>query len=305
MNVLRRLALIIILVLLAGAGATPALAGEYPVYACEPDHGDVNHSWVGYTGGGGTIVEVHCPTMAGANPWQQGLVVRHIPGATAPRGAMARVTFTAPPGAGLSRMTYSHRFCGGYGFNAGLINAAGTWLHYSPPLSCGTLVLSPNTISLGGTPWVSLLAMCVHDSCPGTVESSEFAAMNSVTVWVSDSTTPGLRITGGSATTPGWKRGLIDLAYQASDNTGIAYADVTSGAVVLDQRQAQCNQTLAAPCPNRAGGFALDTTHLPDGAQSVLLRAQDAASNWASCDDSREHRQRGSERAIGPQSRRR
>ena len=179
-------------------------------------------------------------------------------------------------------MTYSHRFCGGYGFNAGLINAAGTWLHLSAPLSCGTLVLSPNTISLGGTPWVSLLAMCVRDPCPGTVESSEFAAMQSVTVWVSDSTAPGLRITGGSATTPGWKRGLIDLAYQASDNTGIAYADVTSGAVVLDQRRTQCNQTVPAPCPNQTGGFALDTTHLPDGAQTVLLRAQDTANNWAS-----------------------
>src|SRR6185295_18343752 len=135
----------------------------------------------------------------------------------------------------------------------------------------GTLVLSPNTLSLGGTPWVSLLAICVRDTCPGTVESSEFAAMQSVTVWVSDSTAPGLWITGGSATTPGWKRGLIDLGYQASDNTGIAYADVTSGAVVLDQHRALCNQTVPAPCPNQSGGFTLDTTHLPDGAQTVLL----------------------------------
>ena len=86
MNVLRRLALIIILVLLAGAGATPALAGEYPVYACDAAHGNVNGSWIGATGGGGTIVEEDCPTARGPNPWQQGLVVRHIPGATvAPR----------------------------------------------------------------------------------------------------------------------------------------------------------------------------------------------------------------------------
>jgi protocatechuate 3,4-dioxygenase beta subunit len=281
MNVLRRLALIIILVLLAGAGATPALAGEYPVYACEAAHGNVNSSWIGATGGGGTIVEEDCPTARGPNPWQQGLVVRHIPGATAPRGAMARVTFKAPPGAGLSRITYSHRFCGGYGFNAGLINAAGTWLHYSAPLSCGTLVLSPNTLSLGGTPWVSLLAICVRDSCPGTVESSEFAAMQSVTVWVSDSTAPQLAITGGSATTPGWKRGPVDISYQAVDNTGIAYADVSTGVIVLDKRSSQCNQVLVVPCPNSSGGFAFDTRNLPNGAQTVYLRAQDAATNWA------------------------
>ena len=35
----RRLALMILIVLLAGAGAAPALAGEYPVYACEPARG--------------------------------------------------------------------------------------------------------------------------------------------------------------------------------------------------------------------------------------------------------------------------
>jgi hypothetical protein len=40
-----RLALVLALILLAGAGATPASAGEYPVYACEPSQGDVNNSW--------------------------------------------------------------------------------------------------------------------------------------------------------------------------------------------------------------------------------------------------------------------
>ena len=208
--------------------------------------------------------------------------------------------FHGTSGAGLSRMTYSHRFCGGYGFNAGLINAAGTWLHYSAPLSCGTLVLSPNTISLGGTPWVSLLAICVRDSCPGTVESSEFAAMQSVTVWVSDSTTPGLWITGGSATTPGWKRGTLDLTYQAADNTGIAYADVTSGAVVLDAHRAHLQPGLARALPKlRSGGFAINTTRLPDGAQSVLPPGAGRREQLGGDDDSREHRQHGSKRAAG------
>ena len=98
MKVLRRLALIIILVLLAGAGATPALAGEYPVYACEPAHGNVNGSWIGATGGGGTIVEQNCPTARGPDPWQQGLVARHIPGANAPQGAFATVDLHGPAG---------------------------------------------------------------------------------------------------------------------------------------------------------------------------------------------------------------
>ena len=281
MKVLRRLALIIILVLLAGAGATPALAGEYPVYACDPAHGNVNGAWAGFTGGGGTLVEENCPTPRGPNPWQQGLVARHIPGVTSPRNAIARVTFTAPPGASLSRMSYDHRFCGGATFNAGIINAAGTWLHYSGPLSCGTLVLSPNTLNLGGTPWVSLAAICVRDTCPGNVESTEYAAMRSVTVWVSDSTVPQLTVTGGSATTPGWKRGSVSLGYQATDNTGIAYIDIASGEVVLDRHVGQCDQTHAAPCPNWSGPFVFDTRNLPDGTQTLLIRTEDAANNWA------------------------
>jgi hypothetical protein len=281
MKVLRRLALIIILVLLAGAGATPALAGEYPVYACDPAHGNVDGSWVGFTGGGGAIVEVHCPTPSGVNPWQQGLVVRHIPGVTSPRNAKAGVTFTAPPGASLSRMTYSHRFCGGYSFKTGLINAAGTWLHYSEPLGCGTLVQSPWSLDLGGTPWVTLLAICIRDSCPGAPESSEYAEMDDVTVWVSDPTVPQLAITGGSATAPGWKRGLVNLDYRAADNTGISNTVVTSGAVVLDAQASTCSEVLAVPCPDRSGALGIDTRNLPDGTQTVALRTYDGASNYS------------------------
>jgi hypothetical protein len=278
MKVLRRLALIIILVLLAGAGATPAFAGEYPVYACDPDHGDVNRSWVGYTGGGGTVVEVHCPTL-GQNPWQQGLVVRRVSGASTSYGGFARLTFTPPAGAGLSRITYSHRFCGWGGFNAGLINAGGTWLHYSDPSSCGTMLASPYTLALSGTPWLSLLLYCVRDSCPAGADSAGYAAMRSATVWVADSTKPSVAITGGTVLGGQWKRGTLSLTYRASDNTGISNVNVSAGSVILDQQGAACDSTRSAPCPNRASSLGVDTTALRNGNQPLVVGAVDAAGN--------------------------
>ncbi len=282
MKVLRRLALIIILVLLAGAGATPAFAGEYPVYACEPAHGNVNSSWVGVTGGGGTIVEVHCPTP-GPSPWQQGLVARHIPGATAPRNAFAKLDFTAPPGATLSRMTYSHHFCGGVSFNAGLMNAAGTWLHNSSPVSCGTFLLSPYTLALGGTRSVSLVAMCVKDPCPGTSQSSEYAAMQAVTVWVADSTAPRLTITGGSATTPGWKRGPgrppLPGARQHRHRLRRRHERSRRS---RQAHRAQCNPSVAPrPAPIGPAGSASTRATCRTAPRRYSSERRDAANNWA------------------------
>ena len=299
MKVLRRLALIIILVLLAGAGATPALAGEYPVYACDPAHGNVNGAWAGFTGGGGTLVEENCPTPRGPNPWQQGLVARHIPGVTSPRNAIARVTFTAPPGASLSRMSYDHRFCGGATFNAGIINAAGTWLHYSGPLSCGTLVLSPNTLSLGGTPWVSFAASASTTRARGCrnhgIRRDELGDGLG-----SDSTAPQLAVTGGSATTPGWKRGPIDLGYQASDNTGVAYADVAAGPVarqVLGAVQPSSGRTVPEPGRRFHDRHPESAGRRADGAPQERKTRQTTGRRH----DPPECRQRSSERTPGPE----
>jgi hypothetical protein len=281
MTVVRRFALLILLILLAGAGATPASAGTYQVYACVPDHGDVNRSWVGSLNSASMTAYAKCPPPLGAPSWDQGLVTRHK-SSTVPQGSSAALTFTAPAGTKLNAITYMHRFCGFGGFLAGLVNNSGTWLHNADPYTCGTFIPDqPYTMLLGGTPAVHLMTICIEDPCTATANIG-YAAMRSATVTISDFTKPALSITGGTAVTPGWKRGSVVVKYRATDNVGIAYADAASPRTSLDEYTATCNPTLRAPCPNRESTLNVDTRILPDGPQSTVVRAKDSAGNWSS-----------------------
>ncbi len=249
MSLPRRIAFIVVLILIAaGAGATPALAGEYPVFACEPSLGDVNNAWQGYSSDPAMPVYVNCPPGGAFNPWNDGLVTRAaMVSGSVPANAHSRLTFRAPPGASLSRMAYSHRFCGGSSFIAGLMNDAFAWLHKSDPGSCGTIVPSPYSISLGGTPAVHLITWCVSARCNlGGSSPSGYATMRNATVWVADYTTPNIALTGGAALTPGWKSGVVDLAFSATDNVGIRESDVLRGGQPIWQTNSVCNHTLSS-----------------------------------------------------------
>ena len=61
-----RVALVITIILIAGAGATPASAGEYAVYACDPAHGNVNNSWQCLSNRRGILVYVACTRHRGS-----------------------------------------------------------------------------------------------------------------------------------------------------------------------------------------------------------------------------------------------
>ena len=285
MTLPRRFALMLILILIAGAGAAPAFAGEYPVYACEPAVGDVNSSWEAYSSDSALPVYANCPPTGALEAWNRGLVTRAaMVNGSVPANAHARLTFSAPPGAGLSRMTYSHRFCGGSSFQAGLMNNAFQWLHWAPPGQCGTLVDSPHSISLGGTPAVHLMTWCAASRCTlGTNAPAGYAAMRSATVWVADATTPNVAVTGGSATTPGWKSGVIDMALAASDNVGIrSRRGRTRERRALGTRPESATPHSSYQCPNVAPHIAVDTRGAPDGLQRSSREPRTTPSNWGS-----------------------
>ncbi len=205
----RCLALTILIVLLAGAGAAPALAGEYPVYACDPAAGDINRSWVA-SATAGMVAYAHCPAPASGPLWDRGLVTRYtlVPGGTVRQGAYAALAFTAPPGAGLSRITYTHDFCAWNGFKTGLMNAAGVWVRSMGTSSCGSIDPPQFGFALGGTNQVRLVTQCIAASCSVTGATlMAWASLRSATVWVADYTLPAVTITGGSGVTPGWKSG--------------------------------------------------------------------------------------------------
>jgi hypothetical protein len=65
----------------------------------------------------------------------------------------------------------------------------------------------------------------------------------------------------------------------AADNVGIRYVDALYGAAVLRSKYLPCSPTLVVPCPNFGDTLQVDTRVLPDGHQTVIVRAQDSAFN--------------------------
>ena len=194
-----RVAIVIALILLAGAGATPAGAGEYPVYACEPSQGDVNNSWQALSNRRGILVYVACRYRPGSlGPWDQGLVTRAMINrknkrATIRNGASARLVFRAPPGAILSRISYVGSLCGSGGHMA-LLQADVIPLAFGfvqPPSACPSMAPTLRSLPLLGRTTVSLRTACALKRCSvGGGRPRAWAAMRSATVYVSDNTRP-------------------------------------------------------------------------------------------------------------------
>jgi hypothetical protein len=272
--------------LLTAMAAPPARAGEYPVYACEPSFGDVNHAWTGHANSPRMSVYSNCPVpWSEMRDWNRGLVTLHpTSGALGDDsvGAFeyAALELRAPAGAGLSRMTYEHTFCGAATFQGGLLNDAGQWLHASAPGSCGTLVPSPYTVGLNGTPSIRLMTVCARSRC--NVEGNEraWATMRSATVWVADSTAPEVAILGGSLVDGRWHRGTQSVDVNAWDNVGIRHADV-----YLDGKRAlavegTCDWTYVIPCGASLGTLTVESPIVADGAHRLAVNAVDSAGNW-------------------------
>lgn len=284
-----RLALTILIVLLAAAGAAPAVAGEYPVFACEPGAGDVNRSWVVERNHGGIEAAALCPPPGGeTRNWNRGLVVRNKwvpsnPNATIPAGAWGSLVFTAPPGTALSRITYTHDACGWSGFRGGIMNGSGAWLRHSGPNVCGVWFGPNETLPLGGTDAVKLVVACVQGPCGagGTVPRA-WSSFRSATVWVADSSQPAVRFTGGSALAYGWRRGSIEALFSAWDNVGIKSVELRLGTRVEDVRLAACDYTLAVPCTNMASKLSAATRTVSDGYHYLTVAATDGAGNIGS-----------------------
>jgi hypothetical protein len=280
----RRIALAILFILLVASRAAPASAGSYAVYACYPGIADVNHSWTPLVNHGGMIVGQHCPVPASITDGrEQGLFTHHKKvsnaNATIPQGSFSAWVFSAPPGAVLSSMTYNHTFCSTQGFQSGIRNQAGTWLRTSAESCYQYFAPSPETLSLGGTPKALLITQCVHGPCKVGGPLHAWATLQSVKVVVADPTIPVTTIVGAKALSSSWKRGDIAVSFTATDNTGISYVDVTHGAP-LRQLALPCDYTRVRPCSDTRPGFTVSTHAVPDGRQTFVVRAKDAAGNW-------------------------
>ncbi len=285
MTTRRAFALLPILALVLLAGAGPASAGEYPVYACEPTAGDVNNSWSSERNHGGIEALVLCPAVAHGSPYNRGLVVRSKvlhdnPNATIPEGSWGALVLRAPPGTVLSRIAFTHAFCAWNSWNANIMFNGFTPLRSLGPGRCGSLTPAQETVSLGGASDVRLLLRCFSPWCKnGATQPLGWATMRSATVWVADHSPPAVHLTGGSALAYGWQRGELVANYSASDNVGIRGIRLDLGTSPQREELLGCDYTRVVPCGNPNSSLTISSRSVPDGLNSLTIHATDAAGN--------------------------
>jgi hypothetical protein len=108
--------------------------------------------------------------------------------------------------------------------------------------------------------------------------------LSGVVVTLADDVAPATRITGGSLTTAGWKRGTQTIDYSATDNTGIRTLETIADGVVVGRQDFACDPHRPVPCANAGGGLPLDTRRVfsGDGRHTLTIRATDGGENTSS-----------------------
>ena len=274
-------------VLLALPSTSPA--GVYEVRACDAADG-INNSWQPLPARTGVSSAVACPSNGHR---RRGLSARNViardGGRTyAKRGAIAGLSFTAPPGASIVGVR------GGYYFyrsdpswQAVLTNGFQVikGCHHGQ-FACES-VASNRFLATPPTPVLVVAVHCNATRCPTTSTGDRargslqaLATLYSAVVSVQDDTKPSVGNVAGELAGEGWHSGKRSLTFDASDNSGIAQTRVVSGETTLLTNSKACDFTQPAPCPQGGDQFVVDTSALkPDGAHTISVEARDAGGN--------------------------
>jgi hypothetical protein len=294
-------ALAVTLALTCLAAAPPARAGSYSVRQCDYASGNGHHDFVWQSAGAPTVDQ-----YPGSSCGEFGLAVRNGAGAqrTYPSGAYGGwfayapngTVFTAFSGAfgvlegccisgmtSYAEATQTHDGQGGraYLFQGHLGNDS--W--YPPSGVQGPVGRGWSSATSG----FEARRVGFHLRCgPGfSCSQGSYGDLRlrgrSFDFTLRDDAAPDVGEPSGTLVAGGWRRGVQSLAFPAGDAggglTGVeaAFDDGTllsspSSCTVVAGRYARLQ-----PCPlGRSGGWALDTSRLPDGARGLELRATDA-----------------------------
>lgn len=278
-----------------------ALAGSYVVHACSPESSpgpwaQVNPAPAGFASGnlcGGPEIGPLDVTKQGSL-WAEDILSSP---ANIPDGARAGWLITAPPGAIITEITY-YRTLSAY-INTDL--AAGLFLDSSAALEqcrIGTAFGSPINCSMlndqvprafGGLSTSSLFFGVLCDivsqgvtACTGGGTLHEVRAfMYSARVTISENSPPTIGNVGGGLWGGGVASGTVPVTFSATDASGIRDQAVqTSLGQPLVSHVLGCDFGLQPPCPQSPNAtLSVDTTRVPDGAQTFRLVVSDAAGN--------------------------
>lgn len=303
---LRRTVRLILALAVCGASialAVPtAAAGTYTVRQCDHAAGIGNHDFRWQAAGSPALVP-----HTGSGCGEFGLAARNgAPGVnqTYPSGGYGGWFAYAPPGTAITR------FSGMFGTLAGCcVNGLATYAEANEQADGSGFRSYLFQGNLGNDTWYAPSGLQGPVGRSWDAATSGFAARRvgfqvrcgpgfscyqqktgdlrvrarSFDFTLRDDVAPGLVPPTGTLLAGGWLRGVHGLAFGAWDGggglTGVT-ATFDNGTVLSSQSacaRAGDRYTQLQPCPLvRTGGWSVDTTRLPDGARTVMLRAVDA-----------------------------
>ena len=279
---------------------TAAWAGSYTVSACSPfttagPWSEVDSFPAGLTAGnlcGGPAVG----PFGGGN---QGAIYAEDntenAGADIPDGAQAGWSFTAPVGDVVTGVSYYRDLeiaPTSDDFVVGLFEADGGRLEACQgTFQNGYTCSVPNNQAPGSFSGLSTSGLFFGVECQ--LQPSEehclsgssghhlaVADMYSVTVTLTENSSPTVSSESGSLWGGGVVSGTVPLSFQASDPSGIEAVALRDGAALGASVQESCDFTEAVPCPQlNPGQLNVETTRFPDGRAELSLVVSDAAGN--------------------------
>jgi hypothetical protein len=268
--------LMLLLIATASAALLPftAAAGTYNVTACHND--TVNRSWEGYRSNGYADAMVDCTPRGTPPTVDVGMVARNTGGpGKAPYYSHAGLSFYAPPGARIVRVSGQVRANSSGGWTSGLFDeTSGQWSY-----CCNTFMTwQPLDVPVASASRVSLRVFCAQAECARDAIYG-YASLRYVTVTVADDGAPRVAMSGGSLLAGKWQRGVRDVVVSASDPVGIRRVGVYVDGVRASEHDHACDPSRPVQCPNDAEALTVDTRTLGDGQHTLLARGTDSAGN--------------------------
>src|SRR5215207_1343006 len=285
--------------LLAGLPGRAA-AGEYAVANCQADPlGYSTRAFADFASRGMKIRRACDPE----GPGRRGLITGNVARAgRVPRGAVAAVIISAPPGTRFTRFrwagTAQRRDCR-YALQLyaeapdikrfALKNVRANQKCPRPTTRGQAAGYRSRTYDVTGATRIVQRAICVGGQgrkwC--SARSSNFLRTYEAEVGIADVTAPTAAILTDTPLARGaWVRGIQPLNYTASDNVGVRMARALAGGRASGFHQRPCafatpERTYAdrMPCANGLGQMTVDTKNFAEGSQALVVQPQDPGGN--------------------------
>ena len=284
-------------VVIAGL-ASPEIAGAgtYEVKACDDAPGGSSNGWEVFQGNGGMAASKICPSNGDQ---RRGLYTRTTD--TDVSGGEVSIRFEAPDDTRLRELRATLRIntkgaepgTFGVGIQDDRRNLrfgceAGRCTRNVPGNGPGG---GRETISLDGAASVEVFTRCTasNDCSFSGSDNDIFAAVYGATVVIEDETAPELNAKGGSLA-PGAnpvQKGIADVVFDASDNTGIKSARLLVDGNEVDSDTYAYDETEPVPAENQSDRrLVIDTRRLSEGPHTAQLVVADSGGNEESYEKS-------------------